>query len=613
MQSTTLRPCQPQPPTKREANPTGRCNRSATTADRSTRIRLLLSSLPPGRNSLRDCGREALARSRLRRRLPVVVAAAVLATALLPSTATAQDNSTYPDVPADAYYTLAVQTLDAVGVFDGTLCDDGFCPNGRIDRKTMAVWTVRVVDGQDPPAISRTRFNDVDAADFHARFIERMAELEVTSGCGDGSGFCPDHTVNRAQMAAFLSRAFNLPTAPGPNFTDVPHNAWYATYVGRLTASGITVGCGDGTEYCPDRATTRAQMATFLMRGMKLNPEPTAEVDPLAGPPRTLGLDAFYEKYLDADGIPIVSAAGVPDEALYRAKDIIGEMLSDRADLTASMAQGGIRVVVLGESASHSELPEWVGDPGESELRGFFLDPLVVTSEENLLCYPDDPHRDGGEVLIHEFAHAVHFVGIEERQPGSRFSRRLTTMFDEARAAGLWDYAYAATNSVEYWAEGVEIWFGFNEPGDATTREQLEDYDPNLAGLVTKVFGDATVTSSCKETDHRRTTLIQGVLTGPGGRALPEVLLWAWSGEEDNSRHAWTDPDGIFVMRVPDGSFTLYVYAAAEGQCAGWYDGAGSITTIREQAERLTAKGTAIKNITIKLPAPPKDLPSIQC
>ena len=194
------------------------------------------------------------------------IAAIVLVTALIPSTAAARADGSYPDVPPDTYYTVPVQTLDADGVFDGTLCEDGFCPDDPIDRKTMAVWTVRVVDGQDPPATTSTRFNDVNAAGFHARFIERMAELGITRGCGDGSSFCPDRTVTRAEMAAFLSRAFNLPDGPDPNFSDVPHNSWYAANVGRLAASGITRGCRDGTVFCPLGATTRGQMATFLHR-----------------------------------------------------------------------------------------------------------------------------------------------------------------------------------------------------------------------------------------------------------------------------------------------------------------------------------------------------------
>ena len=130
----------------------------------------------------------------------------------------------------------------------------------------MAVWTVRVLDGEDPEAITETRFDDVDSDSSHAPFIERMSELGVTEGCGDGSGFCPDRTVTRAQMAAFLSRAYELPAAPDPGFSDVADDAWYAADVARLAASEITVGCGDGTAFCPRRDTTRAEMATFLHR-----------------------------------------------------------------------------------------------------------------------------------------------------------------------------------------------------------------------------------------------------------------------------------------------------------------------------------------------------------
>ena len=134
----------------------------------------------------------------------------------------------------------------------------------------MAVWIVRVLSLQDPAAVSESSFLDVEAESFHASYIERMAEMGITSGCGDGTRFCPDGTVTRAQMAAFLSRAYALPDAPDPGFPDVPEDAWYASSVARLTASGITSGCGDGTRFCPDRHTTRGEMATFLARAARL-------------------------------------------------------------------------------------------------------------------------------------------------------------------------------------------------------------------------------------------------------------------------------------------------------------------------------------------------------
>ena len=175
----------------------------------------------------------------------------------------------------------AVDALAALGTFEGTLCgEDAFCPDEPIKRSTMAVWVVRALDRADPSPISRSRFDDVDADSFHAPFIERMADLGVTEGCGDGSVFCPDGSVSRAHMAVFLSRAYKLPAAPAfvdaPRFVDVASDAWYEGHVARLVAWGITAGCGDGSGFCPNSNTTRAQMATFLARALGLveTPEP---------------------------------------------------------------------------------------------------------------------------------------------------------------------------------------------------------------------------------------------------------------------------------------------------------------------------------------------------
>ena len=127
---------------------------------------------------------------------------------------------------------------------------------------------VRILDGKDPQPVAESRFDDVDPAGFHARFIERLAALGVTRGCGDGRWFCPNRSVSRAHMAVFLSRAYSLPDGPAPGFTDVPADAWYAPSVAKLAASGITLGCDSGL-FCPDSDTTRGQMATFLHRAEK--------------------------------------------------------------------------------------------------------------------------------------------------------------------------------------------------------------------------------------------------------------------------------------------------------------------------------------------------------
>ncbi len=181
-----------------------------------------------------------------------------------------------PNRTPKAFYSTALQELSQDGVLTGCAFSedidaDGFCGEDPIDRKTLAVWVVRVLDGKDPAAVTDTRFEDVE--DLPASwwpFIERLAELGHTTGCGDGSNYCGDRNITRAEMAVFLSRAFDLPAGPDPNFADVSADAdadaWYFNHVAALKASGITTGCGDGSNFCGDEITTRAEMATFLHR-----------------------------------------------------------------------------------------------------------------------------------------------------------------------------------------------------------------------------------------------------------------------------------------------------------------------------------------------------------
>jgi hypothetical protein len=46
-----------------------------------------------------------------------------------------------------------------------------------------------------------------------------------------------------------------------------------------------------------------------------------------------MGLDPYYQKYLNADGISVLAAAGVDDQALIKVKQIIDTMLSKRKDI----------------------------------------------------------------------------------------------------------------------------------------------------------------------------------------------------------------------------------------------------------------------------------------
>src|SRR5262249_44718589 len=78
--------------------------------------------------------------------------------------------------------------------------------------------------------------------------------------------YCPDQVVTRAQMAVFLLKSkFGAAYSPPPpvgRFTDVPVNDPFAAYIEALANLQITGGCGLNL-YCPNSPVTRSQMAVF--------------------------------------------------------------------------------------------------------------------------------------------------------------------------------------------------------------------------------------------------------------------------------------------------------------------------------------------------------------
>jgi hypothetical protein len=118
-------------------------------------------------------------------------------------------------------------------------------------------------------------FTDDDGNVFEAE-IARIAAAGITRGCNPpgNTRYCPDSPVTRGEMAAFLVRALDLDDDGGGNsFTDDDGNVFEAD-IARLAAAGITRGCNppDNTRYCPGSPVTRAEMATFLTRGLGLTP-----------------------------------------------------------------------------------------------------------------------------------------------------------------------------------------------------------------------------------------------------------------------------------------------------------------------------------------------------
>jgi hypothetical protein len=238
----------------------------------------------------------------------------------------------------------------------------------------------------------------------------------------------------------------------------------------------------------------------------------------VTAPPAELELDPFYKKYVDAQGIPIVSSEKVPDQAHLMARDIVQFMLADRPDLRQELIRKKWKVAIMAESEVTYDIPEHrkfrplpkVDDerltpqqkasyyePGgvgsmtgeaywNSRGRGFGGEPngenTTSCAEENLLGYPGTRYFNW-PLLLHEFSHGIMRGAIYTVDP--EYRKAVEEAYADAKAKNLRSArGYYGNNFNEYWAGGVECYTFHDESG----RKHLEEVDPRLYELVKKVI-----------------------------------------------------------------------------------------------------------------------------
>lgn len=241
---------------------------------------------------------------------------------------------------------------------------------------------------------------------------------------------------------------------------------------------------------------------------------------------------AFYKKFISAQGLPLMSSALVPDEALLVGRDIITHMLSKRPDLRQAMIDQGYRVGIMATTEMTTDVPEqrdWkkpaIDDrrltDGERERYnqpggiGSMTDQeywnrrargmggrYSTGAEENVLGYPGTRYF-GEHILVHEFSHGINSV-IRNVQP--ELQRELQAAYDSARAKKMYLKAngsrhYAVNTVAEYWAEGTQWFFWNNYPeifvnpdtkveSKVFTPEEFKAYDPVLYDILSRVYPD---------------------------------------------------------------------------------------------------------------------------
>lgn len=162
---------------------------------------------------------------------------------------------------------MDIEAIATRGITSGC-APQRYCPAGTVTRAEMAAFLVRALG--ESTSSYRGTFPDVPAGAWYTPFVERLAELGLTSGHTDGT-YRPGAVVTRAEMAVFLSRAFGAASPPPAAgvFADVEPGGWFAAAAEDIYRLGITAGCATTPlRYCPADPVRRDHMASFLARAV---------------------------------------------------------------------------------------------------------------------------------------------------------------------------------------------------------------------------------------------------------------------------------------------------------------------------------------------------------
>ncbi|SFO90513.1 S-layer homology domain-containing protein [Salibacterium halotolerans] len=150
-------------------------------------------------------------------------------------------------------------------------------------------------------------FPDIDNDYWASDSIQKLAEDGVISGYPNGE-YRPGEEINRGQVAAMLSSAFNLDVnenAEAP-FDDLSDDSYFTPVAAAVKEAGLIRGRQNNTEFAAGMDLSREQMATILVRAFNLDEKEDAEAD-------VADLDEVHESHRGS--VRILSQYDITDTA----------------------------------------------------------------------------------------------------------------------------------------------------------------------------------------------------------------------------------------------------------------------------------------------------------
>ncbi|MED0934505.1 S-layer homology domain-containing protein [Bacillus mobilis] len=233
----------------------------------------------------------------------LILAGTVIAsTTLTPLTNVQAENTIgFKDVPANHWSYKAIMDLQerniVAGYGNGIFGFGDSITRGQVAR--MIYLYLNPADESNAP----NTFTDIKGHMFEKEILS-LSKTGIMSGFGDGT-FGPDNILTREQLAAVLTRAFNLKATSTTTFKDVNKNYWATNAISALQENQITTGTGDNM-FEPKSIVTREQYAQFLYNAIIKSEKP--EKEPESKPtviPQDLADDDiyYYEGWMESSSI----------------------------------------------------------------------------------------------------------------------------------------------------------------------------------------------------------------------------------------------------------------------------------------------------------------------
>ncbi len=206
----------------------------------------------------------------------------------------------------------------------------------------------------------------------------------------------------------------------------------------------------------------------------------------------------YYTQRTTAAGITIVSSDRCPDSCLTQICTQVEDIMSAlRPDVRRAVLNPGMYIVAMGRYEGITQLPEYKEYPGivpwwDTHVRSMGASkelPVTLCAEENVLAYQIDPNF-AEDQFVSAFAKTILTLGVTAIQ--SDAVEQITKLYNSAISSGKYAHTNAANSPLDYWAEGVQDWFGVN--GEAplpnglhnwvNTRDDLKRYDRQLHDFI---------------------------------------------------------------------------------------------------------------------------------